>query len=207
MRTQVYYRKRKSGRWVVTSDPFPGAKTHWADWKVLTVGIWQELELAAVDHNMVSRELATWKFLLEDSSLLAEVDQKHVGGVLSDDVWKKVLGCIPPVIPKRLVVPVIQASSITMGEHDRIQRECMTLWAGDGASVMSPHPLLGRAIIGMVMAEKYGMPQYKDIREMPYKEYLVYRLAAQNYGEVMKLNRQGQVNQAEAAKRAGIHAR
>ena len=82
----------------------------------------------------------------------------------------------------------------------------MTLWMGSGSRVEKPHPLLERAITGMAMSEKFGIPQYKDIREMPYREYIVYRLAIQNYGEIMTLNRQGRENQAEAVRRAGLHA-
>lgn len=207
MRTEVYYRRKKSGRWVIFHEKTPGAKCHWAEWRVLTVGIWQDLELAADEQHAVARESATWKFLLLDSSLLRGIEKKHEGKVTSREAWEAIVKCTPAIIPKMLVTPAIQASAITMEEHDRIQRECMTLWVGDGSTVKKPHPLLGQAITGMMMSEKYGIPQYKDIREMPYREYLVCRLAAQNYGEIMKLNRQGQVNQAEAAKRAGIHAR
>jgi hypothetical protein len=162
-----------------------GGEEYYAEWKTVTVGLWDKIKQDGIDLS----EINIWKYALKESNLLDGVEETHTEeGFLTDESIECILQFRPAFIPLKLVGHVTSEVVVTRAEELRIERECDILWSGNGSSLKDPSIHVERAILGIMMHEKYGIPSYASISDMPEKVYRVYRLVANLSDQIQKRN-------------------
>ncbi len=183
-RTQIHVVKER-GIWRKVTPDHPQGVVYWAEWRPLTVGVWRKV----YDRKSIL-ELSErcWRKLLVNTNLvrMSSCEDRF----LDDQTFRKIMSFCPGFIPRDLLQQYTKETTMNPFEEERIERDCMKMWASDSGSIQNPPPLLSEALEMMGMQTRYGIPGYKSLEEIPYKLFLMMKLVSRAYATAQDIKYQ-----------------
>jgi hypothetical protein len=197
--TEVWAKLEK-GIWSTSKKEAPGFTRYYARWRFPTVALWRRL--GSTRQNIFTQELKVWRIFLTETSLIRG-PLTFSENLLSDESFGDILGFAPAMIPTALVRLFLQTTTLSQQELYQIGKECMELWR-EGGSVRDPHPLLEEVINAINIHERFGIPAWSTIGEIPIRTYAVVRKALECYNESMSLNQKEDSVRRHVQQMAGV---
>lgn len=209
METIQYMKRRKSGKYWFSEKPILNGTRFYARWREITVSRWKKIADRSFDKPQSPPEMERklWEYLLIDSNLLDGIRgrQKHdEEGKLLPEAMDLILKFVPSRLPHTLLTPILRSVRIEPRDMEIIKFQCQQLWLGKGTKISNPHPLLEEAVSAMVLKERYGMPSFNTIGDMPYKLYVAFRVISGYYSDIQEMNMQTRDLGEKAKRLAGL---
>lgn len=183
-RTEIRVVKER-GIWRKVPLDHPQGVVYWAEWRPLTVGVWRKV----YDRKSIL-ELSErcWRKLLISTNLVKM--SPCVDRVLDDKSFQAILKFCPSLIPRELLYQYTKQTTMNPFEEERIERDCMKMWASDSGSIQNPPPLLAEALEMMSIQTRYGIPGFKSLEEIPYQLFLMMKLVSRAYSTAQDIKYQ-----------------
>ena len=201
MISEIYSRCEK-GRVLLFKEPYPDTVYNYVVWEDVTVGLWKKVLAGKLESeiNPYLLERQIWKYLVQDSNL-CPIERTSQG--LTNSTLETIMKFKPGILPKSLIKPLFNSIYLTNYEVEELNRQCSIVFRNE-SRLKNPHPLMEEALLGTVMKERYGIPLYKSLEEMPQKVYLALRLIASNYNEIANQQSKSDDLRLKAMKLAGL---
>jgi len=197
--TEVWAKSNK-GIWSTSKKEGSGFTRYYARWRFPTVSLWKRL--GSSRQNLFTQEKKVWRVFLTETSL-TQKPLTFSEGLLSEESFRDILDFSPASIPTALVRAFLRTTTLSPQELLRIGRECMELWR-EGGSVRDPHPLLEEVVNAMNLHERFGVPAWSTIGDIPIRTLVVIRKALECYNESMSLNQKEESVRKHAREMAGV---
>jgi len=200
MISRVYY-KLVSGRYKILHSNIGADGGYFVEWAEATVKRWLPINRL----NFVDRETAIWDQMLVSTNLVTPPYRDSFGNLLKE-VREKIFS-YPSVLIAPLVRQFLRSVELSRREVYQIEQECSTLFgasSGSRTSVNNPHPVVERACLSMLFSEKFKIPFYASVEEMPYSVLQGFRLVASVSDKMME-SRQTAEDLRQQAKRLAGH--
>lgn len=194
IRTEVFYKVDKAGKFHLVKENTLKALVHWAEWEDVTVKRWRivlegKREFDVPNHQ---KERNLWKYLLIDTSLKEK-----------QDPLQKIFDFIPGVIPKALIRKLLDEVYLGNKDIDELNKQCRQVFSKDG-SLEKAHPMMEMALSCMNLKERYNLSMTTSFEEMPYKVYSAFKIISNNYIEIRNQEDQADQLRNKARQFAGI---
>jgi len=199
VKTKIYTKMTARGKRVLAKESEPFVQEFTAEWKFITVDLWQKVEPGRKT-NPIEVEKNAWKYLLQKTSLFPVTQENDE---LTKESLEKLWEITPGAIAKELVRPVVESAYLSKVEVERINRECTILFLAEG-KVNDPHPLIEEAIDAIAFKERYGIPIHPSRNAMPQRTYVGLKIISNLYAESMSQKNDAERLRREAMKKAGI---
>jgi hypothetical protein len=195
MKSIIYVRKKGSR---VHQKP-PG-RCYTAEWRELTVGIWQRIK--ATEYTPAGIERAMIRHLLRRTNLVPELTRDD-DGALDNETMVRICQ-VPTDIVKGLFQPVYKHSFLQKDEVEEIKDQGNRIWMFNQGNIGRIHPLLESSITALNLKERYGIPAFANVMEIPQRNLEAMQLAMEILSNSMEMKRQQHAMQQRAAEKAGI---
>jgi hypothetical protein len=195
MKSIIYVRK-KGAR--IHREP-PG-QCYTAEWRELTVGTWQKIK--AVESLPAGIERAMIRYLLCQTNLIPSLERDDDGG-LNDATMRKI-GEVPTDIVKGLFNPVYKHSFLQKEEVAEIKDQGNRIWMMNQGNIGKIHPLLETSITALNLKERYGVPAFPSVMDIPQRHLEAMQLAMEILSNSMEMKKQQQEMRQRAMEKAGI---